>query len=123
MTDTNRAATSEDLADAIIDGIRDKKGQEIVRVDLREMHNSISDYFVICHATSDRQVDAISDSVEKWVRERLGDRPNTIEGKQNAEWVLMDYVDVVVHVFKEEVRRLYALEDLWADAPIEQIQD
>jgi len=123
MTDTNRAATSEDLADAIIEGIRDKKGQEIVRVDLREMHNSISDYFVICHATSDRQVDAISDSVEKWVRERLGDRPNTIEGKQNAEWVLMDYVDVVVHVFKEEVRRLYALEDLWADAPIEQIQD
>ena len=123
MTDTNRAATSEDLADAIIDGIRDQKGQEIVRVDLREMHNSISDYFVICHATSDRQVDAISDSVEKWVRGRLGDRPNTIEGKQNAEWVLMDYVDVVVHVFKEEVRRLYALEDLWADAPIEQIQD
>lgn len=121
MTDTPKPVNSEELADCIIEGIREKKGLEIVRVDLREIHNSISDYFVICHATSDRQVDAISDSVEETVREKLGDRPNAVEGRQNAEWILMDYVDVVVHVFKEELRRLYALEDLWADAPIEQL--
>ncbi|MEQ9188472.1 MAG: ribosome silencing factor [Cryomorphaceae bacterium] len=123
MTATQSVNYSEELADFIIEGIREKKGLEIVRVDLRNMHNSISDYFVICHATSDRQVDAISQSIEDVVRKRNGDRPNAVEGKRNADWILLDYVDVVVHVFKEEIRRLYALEDLWADAPIEQIGD
>lgn len=120
MTKAEKAVNSEELSDAIIEGIREKKGLEIVRVDLREVHNSVSDFFVICHATSDRQVDAISDSVFDVVRDQLGDKPNAVEGKQNAEWILMDYVDVVVHVFKKELRELYALEDLWADAPIEQ---
>lgn len=120
MTKAEKAVTSEELADAIIEGILEKKGLEIVRVDLREVHNSVSDFFVICHATSDRQVDAISDSVFDVVRDQLGDKPNAVEGKQNAEWILMDYVDVVVHVFKKELREFYALEDLWADAPIEQ---
>lgn len=123
MTASKTVNYSEELADFIIEGIREKKGLEIVRVDLRNIHNSISDYFVICHATSDRQVDAISQSIEDVVRKRNGDRPNTVEGKRNADWILLDYVDVVVHVFKEEIRRLYALEDLWADAPIEQIGD
>ena len=120
MTKAEKAVNSEELSDAIIEGIREKKGLEIVRVDLREVHNSVSDFFVICHATSDRQVDAISDSVFDVVPDQLGDKPNAVEGKQNAEWILMDYVDVVVHVFKKELRELYALEDLWADAPIEQ---
>ncbi len=123
MIASKSTVNSEELADFIIEGIREKKGLEIVRVDLRKIHNSISDFFVICHASSDRQVDAISESIEEIVKKRSGDRPNTVEGKRNAEWILIDYVDVVVHVFKEEMRRLYALEDLWADAPIEQLGD
>lgn len=123
MTDQHIKPNSEILAAHIIKGIKEKKGLEIVRVDLRKINNSISDYFVICHGTSNRQVDAIADSVVDMVRSQIGDRPNTVEGKQNSEWVLLDYVDVVVHVFQENFRRLYALEDLWADAPIEQLSE
>ena len=123
MTESQKSINSEELAAFIIEGIREKKGHDIVRIDLRNIHNAISDFFVICHANSDRQVDAIATSIDETVRKHTGDRPNTIEGRQNAEWVLMDYVDVVVHVFQEKLRHLYALEDLWADAAVEQMHD
>lgn len=123
MTKGQTKLSSAKLAEHIIEGIQEKKGVNIVKVDLRQISNSISDFFVICHASSTRQVDAIADSIMEVVRKRCGDRPNTVEGKQNAEWVLLDYVDVVVHVFQEKIREVYALEDLWADAPIEQIGD
>ena len=123
MTKETKAVNSEILAEYIVDGIREKKGQHIVKVDLRGHGNAVSDFFVICHGSSDRQVDAIADSIVETVRDRCGDRPNTVEGKQNAEWILLDYVDVVVHVFQEKLRDLYSIEDLWADVPIEQIGD
>ena len=90
-----------------------------MQIDLRKIGNSISDFFIICHGSSNRQVDSIAESVI----DSIGDRPNSVEGRTNAEWILLDYVDVVVHVFQESVRELYSLEDLWADAPIEKIID
>lgn len=121
MTVKQKTTHSEELAAYIIEGIQEKKGMNIVKVDLRGIQNAISDFFVICHGSSDRQVDAIADSIEEMVRDRCGDKPNAVEGKRNGEWVLMDYVDVVVHVFRESMREVYSLEELWADAPTEQI--
>jgi len=123
MTETILTPDSEILADKIVQGILEKKGENIVKIDLRNMHNSISDYFVICHGTSNRHVDAISDSIVEEVRKELGDKPNAVEGKNLAEWILIDYVNVIVHVFQEEQREHYALEDLWADAPTENITE
>ena len=123
MTKKNKLSNSEILAAQIIEGIKEKKGIEIVQIDLRKIGNSISDFFIICHGSSNRQVDSIAESVMDVVRDSIGDRPNSVEGRTNAEWILLDYVDAVVHVFQESVRELYSLEDLWADAPIEKIID
>ncbi len=123
MTKKNKLSNSEILAAQIIEGIKEKKGLDIVQIDLRKIGNSISDFFIVCHGSSNRQVDAIAESVLEAVRESIGDRPNSIEGRTNAEWILLDYVDVVVHVFQEKMRELYSLEDLWADAPLEKIKD
>lgn len=123
MTKKNKLSNSEILAAQIIEGIKEKKGLDIVQIDLRKIGNSISDFFIVCHGSSNRQVDAIAESVLDAVRESIGDRPNSIEGRTNAEWILLDYVDVVVHVFQEKMREMYSLEDLWADAPLEKILD
>lgn len=122
MLNNKPRSNSEKLAGIIIKGIQEKKGQSIIKMDLRDIGNSISDFFVICHGTSNRQVDAIADSVLDEVKKNTGERPVNTEGKKNAEWVLIDFVDVVVHVFQEKVREHYALEELWADASIEQIK-
>jgi ribosome-associated protein len=123
MTKKNKLSNSEILAAQIIEGIKEKKGLDIVQIDLRKIGNSISDFFIVCHGSSNRQVDAIAESVLDVVRESIGDRPNSVEGRTNAEWILLDYVDVVVHVFQEKMREMYSLEDLWADAPLEKILD
>jgi ribosome-associated protein len=123
MTKKNKLSNSEILAAQIIEGIKEKKGLDIVKIDLRKIGNSISDFFIVCHGSSNRQVDAIAESVLEVVRESIGDRPNSVEGRTNAEWILLDYVDVVVHVFQEKMREMYSLEDLWADAPLEKILD
>lgn len=122
MINSERSSDSEKLAGIIIKGIQEKKGQSIIKMDLRDIGSAISDFFVICHGTSNRQVDAIADSVLDEVKKLTGERPINTEGKQNAEWVLIDFVDVVVHVFQEKFREHYALEELWADASIEQIK-
>lgn len=106
-----------ELIDQIIEGIQDNKGQNITVLDLTEMENSVCDYFVIASGTSNTQVKSISDAVEKRVREQLGDKPWHIEGANSAEWVLMDYVNSVVHIFRGEAREFYDLESLWGDAP------
>ena len=108
--------SAKKLADAIVEGIQDKKGTNIAVLDLSKLDNTICQYFVICEGESTTQVDAIADGVEDYVREQLGDKPNHIEGKENALWVLIDYFDVVVHVFHKEQRDFYNLEGLWADA-------
>jgi ribosome-associated protein len=105
------------LVEVIIDAIQDVKGQNILVLDLQEMENSSCAFFVICEGNSDTQVGAITDRIERKTREVLKERPWHIEGRQNAEWVLIDYVSTVVHVFKKETRAFYALEELWGDAP------
>ncbi|MBL8001335.1 MAG: ribosome silencing factor [Flavobacteriales bacterium] len=116
MKKTRGKSPSERLVDAVVAGIQEVKGKDIVHLDLRGVPNTVSDHFVVCHGDSDTQVEAIANSVDKVVRERIGERPWHTEGRENAGWVLLDYVDVVVHVFHREKRTYYALEDLWADA-------
>jgi len=106
------------LSELAIHGIQEKKGNDIVRLDLRNIFSSISDYFVICNADSGTQVRAIADSVEKEVYEATKQDPWRKEGHEFAEWILLDYVDVVVHIFRTDKREFYAMEDLWGDAEI-----
>ena len=114
-----KTENSKQLLDQIVAGIQEVKGKEIISLDMRNLENSITDYFVICHGTSDRQVAAIAASVEKMVRENLNDKPFRVEGQQLAEWILIDYMNVIVHVFQEEKREFYDLERLWADAEVQ----
>lgn len=111
------------LIEVIVDGIEDKKGEQIVIMDLTNIDNSVCDYFIVCQANSDTQVAAIARSVEDKVREVLREKPWHIEGKSNAEWVLLDYVDSVVHIFRKDVREFYAIEELWGDAPVYEIEE
>ncbi len=100
----------------VIKGIEEVKGQDITILDLREIENTVCDYFIICNGTSNTQVNAIVGSVQKTVSKALKDKPWNIEGTDNAEWVLMDYINVVVHVFQKHIREIYNIEELWGDA-------
>lgn len=113
---------STNLKNTIVEAIKEKKGHEIVVLDLKKINQSIADYFVICHGNSNTQVDAISDFIERQARVELKEHLIHKEGAENAHWILLDYSDVVVHVFQEEYRRFYNLEDLWADAKKEIIE-
>jgi ribosome-associated protein len=115
--------TDEKLLEVIIESIQEKKGKKIVSIDLRKIENSIFDYFIICHGTSTTHVSAISDNIEIKPKELLGSKPAHIEGVQNAQWVLIDYSGIVVHVFLEEQRSFYRLEDLWADGIVKIYED
>lgn len=105
------------LIQTIVSAIEDKKGKDIVSLDLSGFDGAITSHFVICHADSTTQVAAIADGIEEKVLEVLGEKPWRIEGQQNALWIAVDYVDVVVHIFQTEMRTFYKLEELWADAP------
>lgn len=107
---------AEQIVAATIEAMEAVKGKEIVTLDLREIGTAIADYFVICHANSKIQVDAIADKVEDTVREIVHQKPYHVEGRENTEWILLDYVDVIVHIFLESKRSFYKLEELWADA-------
>lgn len=104
------------MLDSIVKGIEEKKGSNIQIFDLREIGHAVSDYFVICNADSGTQVDAIAYSVEHEVKENTGRSPWKSEGFENKEWILVDYSNVVVHVFQTQIRDFYKLERLWADA-------
>ncbi len=110
-----------DLKNAIVFGMQEKKANKIVILDLRKIHASMADYFIICHGGSDKQVLAIADSIEEEVRKHTKEKPWHTEGTETAEWVLMDYIDIVVHIFQEEKRQFYGIEDLWGDADITEI--
>lgn len=110
------------LITEIVKGIEDVKGENISILDLREIENSVCEYFVLCEGNSNTQVNAISSSIQKTVSKKLKDKPWHVEGESNAEWVLLDYVNVVVHVFQRDVRQFYNLEGLWGDAKITNIQ-
>ncbi|MCH4551478.1 MULTISPECIES: ribosome silencing factor [Aestuariibaculum] len=108
--------SADQLISVIISGIEDVKGQSISILDLREIENTVCDYFIICEGTSNTQVNAIVNSVQKKVSKELKDNPWHVEGEDNAEWVLIDYVNVVVHVFQKHIRQYYDIESLWGDA-------
>jgi ribosome-associated protein len=114
MTKENRSP--DQLITYIIKGIEDVKGQNINILDLREIENTVCDYFIVCEGTSNTQVNAIVNSIQKKVSKEIKDKPWHIEGSDNAEWVLMDYVNVVVHVFQKHIREYYDIESLWGDA-------
>lgn len=112
---------SEILTDAIVEGILEVKGRNISVLNLKDIHNRVCDYFIICQADSNTQVNAIAGSVEEMVKKLTGERPYRKEGFENSEWILVDYVTVVVHIFQTEVRNFYNLESLWADAEVTEI--
>ena len=111
------------LINSIIKGILEKKGHEVVCIDLSQVENAICDYFVICHGDSNTQVNAIAESIEKETAEHLKVRPGSVEGMGNAEWVLLDYGHTVVHVFQKPIRRRYQLEELWGDGKFTRIEE
>ena len=120
MTKENTSA--DQLITTFLEGIEDVKGQHINILDLRDIENTVCDYFIICEGTSNTQVNAIVNSVQKKVSKTLRDKPWHIEGSENAEWVLMDYVNVVVHVFQKHIREYYDIESLWGDAKMTEIK-
>lgn len=109
-------AETDQLITQIVRGIEDVKGQDIEILDLRDIENTVCDYFIICNGTSNTQVNAIVGSVQKSVSKALKEKPWHVEGSDNAEWILMDYVHVVVHVFQKHIREFYDIEGLWGDA-------
>ena len=113
---TSKNSNADQLIAVILDGIEDVKGQNTNILDLRELENTVCDYFIICEGTSNTQVNAIVSSIQKKVSKEIKDKPWHIEGSNNAEWVLMDYVNVVVHVFQKNIREYYDIESLWGDA-------
>ncbi len=112
---------SDELLTLIIKGIEDVKGMDVSILDLRGIENTACDYFVICTGGSNTQVNAISGSVQKVVSKEIHEKPWHVEGEENAEWVLMDYVSIVVHIFQKHIREYYDIESLWGDAKITQI--
>ncbi len=116
-----KASAAEILAMAAAKGLQEKKGVDIVVMDLRNLDVRMADFFVVCHGTSDKHVEALSGSVEEEVRKLTGEKPWHVEGLAKSEWVLMDYVNVVVHIFLGDKREYYGLEDLWGDAQIKKI--
>ena len=109
---------TKNILKQVVAAMQEKKARNIISLDLREVTDSISQYFVICHAPSTTQVNAIHDNVMEYVQKNCGIKPFHREGYENSEWILIDYFDVVVHVFREDIRVFYKLEDLWADAVI-----
>ena len=116
MSKQQNDTDSKRLCDAIVEGMQENKANDIVVLDLREIETAVCDFFVIFSGESSTQVDGISSSVERRTRKELSEKPWRIEGKSQSEWILMDYINVVAHVFYKDTRTFYDLEDLWADA-------
>jgi ribosome-associated protein len=121
MNKTVKETSTEHLIDAIVEGIQRKKGIDIVKIDLTKINHTECKYFIICHGNSNTQVDAIAHSVEDTVKELLNEKAWHKDGYRNSIWILLDYADIMVHVFQKDSRQFYDLENLWADAHIELI--
>ena len=113
--------TPQNLIQSIIYGIQEKKGYDIVTFDLSKLPNSVSNFFIICHGDNFIQVNALAQSVIESTEKEVGEKPVFKEGLDNSEWVVLDYIDVVVHIFLKAKREYYGIEDLWADAQIQKI--
>lgn len=115
--------TTDTLVSAIIESIQNKKGKNVVSIDLRKLNNSVCDFFIICTAESDRQAGAIAESVEQDIKHNYNTYTASKQGHENAQWIVLDYLDVVVHIFQSQYRDFYRLEDLWADADIKEYSE
>ena len=122
MTQPKVKNESDILADLIVKGMQEKKATDIAILDLKNLKNAVSDYFIICSANSDSQLDAIARSVEEEVYKIAQENPWQSEGRLNKEWILLDYVSVVAHIFLKDKREFYALEELWGDARIQHVE-
>ncbi len=118
-----RLTRSSKIFKTILKAIQDKKGEHIVSLDLRKIPEAVADFFIICEAPSQPQVRAIADQVEDEVKRQIGENPYHHEGKENLQWVLMDYVNIVVHIMHPESRKFYKLEEMWSDAVLEEHND
>ena len=123
LTKALKKSESEILAGLAIQGIQEKKGKEIVSFDLRNIRHAVTDFFVVCHAESTTQVNAIAESVADMIEKERGEKPWHSEGFENSEWILIDYSSIVVHIFRGEKRAFYNLERLWADAEVLKIAE
>jgi ribosome-associated protein len=112
----SKLTRSSKIFKTIVGAIHDKKGEHVVSLDLKKIDEAIADYFIICQAGNHIQLGAIVDNIEKEVREKLGEKPYKVEGKRGQNWILIDFVDIVVHCFTPESREFYALEQMWSDA-------
>lgn len=119
----DRMSNTKELIKSITEGIQDKKGKKIIVADLTNIGDTICNYFIICEGNSPSQVSAIVESIRDFTLKHEGVKPYAIDGLRNAEWVAMDYADVLVHVFLPETRHFYNLEHLWADAQLTEIAD
>ena len=104
----------------IIKAIQEKKGENIVSLDLRKIHEAVADFFIICQANNQPQIRAITDFVEEEVKKKCGESPYHYEGKENMHWVILDYVNIVVHIMMPEQRKFYKLEEMWSDAQLDE---
>ena len=118
MEEKKSYKSANNLIDAIIEGVRRKKGESIIDLDLAQIDNTQCNHFIICHGNSNTQVEAIARSVEETVEEITGENVWHTDGYRNAQWILLDYSDIMVHIFQKEYRNYYDLESLWADAKI-----
>ncbi len=114
---------SKKLSELIAHGMLEKKAEDVLMLDLRGIHQSVADFFVISSGNSANQLQAISDSVEEMVFKQIEEHPWRKEGRENREWILLDYVNVVAHIFRKDRRAFYALEDLWGDAAVTRLDD
>ena len=119
---TKNISSPDELISLIVQAIEEIKGQNISLLDLRNIENTVCDYFIVCNGNSNTQVNAIVRSVQKNVSKNIREKPYQIEGVENAEWILMDYVNVVVHVFQKHKREYYDIDNLWGDAKIKEIE-
>jgi ribosome-associated protein len=113
-----RLTRNSKIIKSILKAIQDKKGEHIVSLDLRKIHEAVADFFIICEASNQPQIRAIADAVEDAVKKNTGEHPYHHEGKENLQWVLIDYVNVVVHIMHPESRKFYKLEEMWSDASV-----
>jgi len=123
MAKKRKTSSAEKLTKAIVSGMQEKKAQDIIIMDLRHVKNAVADFFVICSGTSDKQLAAIADSVEEEVSKEMEENPWHREGRQNKEWMLIDYINVVAHIFRKDKRNFFALEKLWGDAEITEVAE
>ena len=123
LKSTNRLTQRSKIIKTIIDAINEKKGENVISLNLRKINEAVADFFIICEAGNQPQIKAIAENIEEQVKKKCGENPYHHEGYQNLQWVLVDYVNVVVHVMLTETRKFYKLEEMWSDASVQNHED